>query len=310
MAATFVIVVDQRRFAVDPLQAVPPQAGDLARSATCVPQDCVDHLVHTGEVSSGPTAALVGRGSAQKVDVRIELGDDMFGNGSADVVLGHVDRRDGVKAGIDGEPAGDVVHHSGLPSELQERTPASQQCSPVACRVVVPVLGAFSDAEVVHYGVHVRHRQPLRGVSLGAVSQRGRRDGRGVHGLPQLQNIGTRSAPVLLDEIPQPRLSHGSEVDHAVDGFVLPSPPRREAYQRAFPDVARGGVGAFEFRPGTSDVKEDVVENASGGSGEFGGEAGVKTQEGVEFLREAGHDAAHALGDEADSSVVALLKPI
>jgi hypothetical protein len=92
--------------------------------------------------------------------------------------------------------------------------------------------------------------------------------------------------------------------------FVLPAPTCSEAHQRAFPDVARGGVGAFELGPGTSDVKEDAIENASGSSGEFGGEVGVKAQEGVEPLREAGHDATHALGDEADSGVVALLKPV
>ncbi len=150
----------------------------------------------------------------------VELSDDVFGNGPADVVLGDLHCSDAVEAGVEGEAPGYVVHHPGLARELKERVPGAEKSpAPAAVTggVVVTILGTLRDAEHVHDGVHVRHRQPLGHLAVRTVCQRSGSDRCRVHGLPQVQDARPSRTAVLLEQFTQPLLADGAEVDDPMD---------------------------------------------------------------------------------------------
>ena len=125
-------MVDQAVLATLDLQTIQRQGADLAGPAAGIAQHHIHGVEHGLDVVAGPVAVTAV--AAEHVDVGIELGDDRFGDGLADLVLVLVDELD-AQVGMAAEPGGQSGQHLIAAAEVQHRQEQPEQGG----AVLVPV---------------------------------------------------------------------------------------------------------------------------------------------------------------------------
>jgi hypothetical protein len=129
-----VVVVDEGGASVHRLKARAVKTGDLVGTPSGISQDCVDSLVHGGEICWPPTPGIIGGIRPQHREVGVHLRDHVFGDSPADLIFGGGDQVDAVVPWVEREGPGNFVHQPGLSGEVDQSAPPTEHRSAVAER--------------------------------------------------------------------------------------------------------------------------------------------------------------------------------